>query len=257
MDGEHKNGVEIIVSYQAVNEATGKTVTMDVYDEAFALDAVKSVAEMTEVVATGRYKAAFTPDAEGEWIVVMKNTTDGNGAVVKAFSVGGHNVDGIGDAIVTVDGKVDTVDGKIDTVDTVVDAIKAVTDVETGVKAAVDALQDISTANVATELATYDAPTKAEMDTKIDALTDIDSDGVNAACDTALSDYDAATGAEVATVDGKVDALTDITPAQVATELETYDAVKKSELDAVQGGSETLETIKSAVDSISSPAMVG
>lgn len=65
--------------------------------------------------------------------------------------------------------------------------------------------------------------------------------------------------AGVATVDGKVDALVDITPTQVATELETYDAVKKSELDAIQGGSETLESIKTAVDSVSSvnPPMVG
>jgi hypothetical protein len=42
-------------------------------------------------------------------------------------------------------------------------------------------------------------------------------------------------------------------------ELETYDAVKKSELDALQGGTETLESIKTAVDGISSvaPPMVG
>lgn len=243
MDGEHKSGVEIVVEYQAVNTATGKTVTMDVYDEAYALDAGKSVAAMTEIVATGRYKAAFTPDAEGVWTAVMLNTTDSNGPVVKQFNVGGHNIDGIGDAV-------GAVDGKVDTMDTVVDAIKAVTDVESGVKADVAALNDVSTTEIATELATYDAPTKAELDSGLAGLTDIDAAGVNAEVDTALADYDAATGAEVA-------ALNDVSTTEIATELETYDAVKKSELDAVQGGSETLETVKTAITALGSPAMVG
>jgi len=122
--GIYKNGVAIIVTYQAVNCATGKTVTMDVYDEAHAKDEAKCVAEMTEVAATGRYYATFTPDAEGEWIIVMKNTTDGNGEVVKAFAVAGHDVDEIGDNLATVD-------GKIDTVDTVVDGIQTDLDNET------------------------------------------------------------------------------------------------------------------------------
>ena len=180
-DGKHKNGVAITITYQAVNEATGKTVTMDIYDEAHLLDAPKSVAAMTEIVATGRYYATFTPDAEGDWTAVMKNTTDSNGAVVKFYPVGGHNIDGIGDDVA--------------------------------------ALNNVSTSDL----------------------------------DTALGTYDAATGTEIAVVDGKIDVL-DIV---IATELELYDGVKKSELDAVQGGSETLETIKTAVDSISSPAMVG
>lgn len=219
MDGEYKNGVEIVVTYQAVDEATGKTVTMDVYDESFALDAAKSVAAMTEVVATGRYKAAFTPDAEGEWIVVMKNTTDSNGAVVKAFSVGGHNIDGIGDAIAAVDTKValDTTVAKDSTV----------------AKAATVAL-DATVAKEAT----------------IVALNDVTPAEVNTQCDTALTDYDAATGAEIT-------ALNNVSIAQIVAELETYDGVKKVELDAIQGGTETLETIKTAVDAIGSPAMVG
>ncbi len=219
-DGKHKNGVAITVIYQAVNEATGKTIKMDVYDEAHAEDVGKAVAAMTEFAATGRYYGVFTPDAEGDWTVVMKNTTDSNGAIVKFYPVGGHNIDSIGDDIANLN------------------------------NLAAGDLNNLATSDLDTALATYDPPTKTEIDTKIDALTDIDSAGVNAACDTALTDYDAATGTEIG-------ALNDLSAANVATELETYDAVKKSELDAVQGGSETLESIKTAVDAFGSPAMAG
>ena len=95
----YKNGVAILVTYQAVNVATGKTVTMAVYDEAHALDEAKGSAGMTEIGATGRYYASFTPDAEGEWIVICKNTSDSNGEVFKAYGVVGHDLDSIGDAI--------------------------------------------------------------------------------------------------------------------------------------------------------------
>jgi len=131
--GIYKSGVAIIVTYQAVNVATGKTVTMDVYDEAHALDEAKSIAEMTEIGATGRYYATFTPDAEGEWIVIMKNTTDGNGEVVKAFAVAGHDVDSIGDTLATVDGKVDTVDGVVDGIVTDIAAVDGKIDTLDGV----------------------------------------------------------------------------------------------------------------------------
>lgn len=141
-DGIYKNGVAIEVSYQAVNSATGKTVTMDVYDASHALDAGKSIAAMTEVGSTGRYYASFTPDTEGNWIVLMENTTDSNGKVIKAFAVVAHNIDSLGDDIA--------------------------------------ALQDISTTQVGSEvdssLATYDAPTKAELDTAESNIRGADSD---------------------------------------------------------------------------------
>lgn len=166
--GIYKNGVAIIATYQAVASATGKTITMNVYDEAHALDAGQSGA-MAEIGATGRYWKSFTPDAEGEWIITMVNTTDGGGETVKSYAVAGHDLDSVGDLVTTLDGKADTID-------TVVDAIKAVTDVETGVKAAVNALENISTADVATELGTYDAPTKAELDTAELNIRGADSD---------------------------------------------------------------------------------
>jgi len=95
----YKDGVSIIVTYQASNAATGKTIAMDIYDESQALDATKSVAAMTEIGTTGRYYATFTPDAEGEWIAMMYDSVSGTGDVVKAFKVVGHDVDSIGDNI--------------------------------------------------------------------------------------------------------------------------------------------------------------
>ena len=79
--GTYKNNISIMVTYQAVACATGKTIQMDVYDETHAKDNPQC-GTMTEIGTTGRYYKSFTPDAEGEWIVLMKNTTDSNGEVV-------------------------------------------------------------------------------------------------------------------------------------------------------------------------------
>ena len=169
----------IEVIYQAAGATTGLVdVKMDVYDEAHIEDVAKGVAAMTEVGTTGRYYASFTPYAEGEWTVLIDSIV-APGKVVKHYTVVAHDVDSVGDDVATVDGKVVT------------------------------------------------------------------------------------TIADVATVDGKVTALNDIAPADVATELATYDAPTKAELDSaeasIKGGRETLETIKTAVDGISyvSPPMVG
>ncbi len=138
--GIYKDGVAIIVVYQAVNTATGKTITMDIYDEGYLLDAVKSVAAMTEVVGTGRYYATFTPDAEGEWIAVMKNTTDSNGEIVQAFAVAGHDLDSVGDTVAAIDTLIKAA-GAGDLA-----AMKTILDTESGVKAAVVALNDFDPA---------------------------------------------------------------------------------------------------------------
>lgn len=197
----------IEVSYQAAGAQTGlDDVKLDVYDESHALDAGKSVAAMTEIGATGRYFATFTPDAEGEWTVLMDSATT-PGKVVKKYTVVAHDVDSVGDAVAVADGKV------------------------VGVAGQITALQDISTAEVNTEvdsaLSDYDAPTKAELDSGLAALNDVSAADVNAQCDTALTDYDAATGAEVA-------ALNDIDAAAVNAEVDTalsdYDVAKASDI---------------------------
>jgi hypothetical protein len=121
----NKVNVEVEVSYQAVGAQSGLSdVQMDVYDEGHAIDATKS-GVMTEIGSTGRYYKTFTPDAEGEWTVMIDSVT-APGKVVKHYSVKGHDVNSVGDAV-------------------------------TG-------LNNLSSSDVATELATYDAPTKAELD---------------------------------------------------------------------------------------------
>ena len=71
---------------------------MNVYDETQTLDGTKSVASMTEIGVTGRYRATFTPDAEGDWIVLMEDGT-GKGKVVAHYEVIAHDMDSVGDAI--------------------------------------------------------------------------------------------------------------------------------------------------------------
>lgn len=168
---QYKVSKAIEVTYQAAGATAGlNDVTMVIYDEGHALDGVGFPdVVMTEVGATGRYYGAFTPDVEGEWQVQIDSVT-APGKVIRQFTVVAHDVDSVGDAVAVTDGKV-------------------------------DALNDVSTAQVNTEVDTaltdYDAPTKAEMDSKIDALTDIDAAGVNAEVDQALVDYDVAKASDI------------------------------------------------------------
>jgi len=86
--------------------------------------------------------------------------------------------------------------------------------VETAVLNAIGLLNNISTAEVATELATYDAPTKAELDATQTAITDaisalnnITTAQVNAEVDTALADYDGPTKAELDSAQASIEGL--------------------------------------------------
>lgn len=231
--GIYKNGVAIEVSYQAVACATGKTVTMDVYDEAHAKDVAKCVAAMTEYASTGRYYASFTPDAEGNWLVIMENTTDNNGEVLKLFEVCGQDLDSVGDAV---------------------DAIKAVTDVESGVKAAVDALNDVSTAEIATELETYDGPTKDEMDTAHALLaTEAKQDVIDGFHD--VPSEDAATDAQMRDVVGK---KTDTVAGTSVIALAKQVLADTGSTGSIRGADDdTLKSLSDQIDAVSAPAMVG
>lgn len=240
--GTYKNGVAIIYTYQAVGLATGKTITSTVYDEAHA-DSAQGGA-MAEIGATGRYWKAFTPDAEGEWIVVITNTTDGGGDVVKAYAVAGHDIDSLGDAVA--------------------------------------ALENISTANVATELATYDGPTDAELDTAI-ALVTTKTDNLPAS-PAPSSEYDtemARITADVATEAKQdvIDAFHDVPGEDSVDDVVMSDVVGKKS-DTVAGTSmialtkqlladtgttgsirgaddDTLKSLSDQIDAVSAPAMVG
>jgi len=143
MQGLFKNDEVIDVTYQATKITTGLLdVTMKIYDESRALDAINFPdVVMTEIGTTGRYYGAFTPDVEGVWTVLINSATK-PGEVVKTFMVTAHNIDSVGDAVA--------------------------------------ALNNLSTAQVNVEvdsaLADYDGPTKAELDASELAIRGVDSD---------------------------------------------------------------------------------
>ena len=107
----------IDVIYQAPGATTGKTVTMEIYDESGAKDLIDFPdVTMAEIVATGRYQGSFTPDAEGEWIIHIALST-GDGKIVKQYSVGQQNINSIGAIVAGIDTQLDTVETKIDGLD--------------------------------------------------------------------------------------------------------------------------------------------
>ncbi len=97
-----KVGNPINVYYQAAGAATGQTIAMDVYDETQSLVTGSSVAAMTEIGSTGRYRESFTPDAEGDWFLTMYDSANNTGKVVKHYEIVGHDVDSIGDEVTLV-----------------------------------------------------------------------------------------------------------------------------------------------------------
>lgn len=180
--GEYKSGVPIEVTYQAPGSATGKTVNMEVYDEG-RVKVAGGPTVLDEIVATGRYYGAFTPDAEGIWTVEIE-VSDGTGKVVKQYAVAGHDIDSIGDAVVATDSAITVTIGKVDAVDS-----------------ALTALENISKADVNAEIGsvldTYDAPTKAELDSVLATMENVSQAEINAQVDSALADYDGPTKAEL------------------------------------------------------------
>lgn len=142
--GDYKVGKAIVVSYVAPNLESGlgsagtDVLECDIYDEANG--SFLSSQSMTEIGNSGMYYMSFTPDAAGKWHARVFETV---GATKKKVGARSYNVE-LTD-ISDIHSLASTIDGKI------------------------DALNDLSAADVGTavasELNTYDAPTKAEMDT--------------------------------------------------------------------------------------------
>jgi hypothetical protein len=119
---------------------------MNVYDETDTLDGVQSGA-MAQIGASNRWHKTFTPDENGNWSVEI--TDNKGGEVIRDFSVGDYDISEVGAGVATVEAKV-------------------------------DALNDVSPAEVNTEvdtaLADYDGPTKAELDSAESNIRGADSD---------------------------------------------------------------------------------
>jgi len=227
-NGEYKNGVAIIATYQAANCGTGLTVLMDIYDEAHAKDEAKCIAAMTEIGATGRYYATFTPDAEGEWIALMYISA-GVGEVVKSFAVAGHNLDGVGDAVDAIQTDLDNATDGLGALKTLIEAVPD----SDAVNAACDTA--ISDADLAT--ATNLATVAGYIDTEVAAIqTDLDNetDGL-----------------------GALKAAIDTTAGYIDTEVGALKDDLDNETDGLGALKALIDTANSGIGAIASPAMVG
>jgi len=107
--GIYKSGEQINLVYQAINCLSGAIPVGTVFDEGGVVDAAKSTSLTSQLllgektgVAGGRYHGHFIPDAEGRWTIVIQDK-NGDGEVSKVYSVVGHNVDSIGDAVAALD----------------------------------------------------------------------------------------------------------------------------------------------------------
>ena len=96
----------IDVEYIPDNGKSGETVTMEIYDETGVKDAVNFPdVVMTERGSSGIYDGSFTPDTQGEWVVFISYGS-GKGKTIKKYSVGGYNLDAIGQTVDSIDGAV-------------------------------------------------------------------------------------------------------------------------------------------------------
>ena len=160
--------IEIV--YQAPNKESGLTgltaVEAEIYLPSNDKDSNFPDVALVEIGSSGTYNGTFTPDAEGEWKVII-HKSDGDGQVVKRYSVGLHNVSSVGEGVSGINTAVADLDGDVVALDTKVEALPDAAEVN---------------AEVDTALAEYGVSTKVDEDAahavtdgKIDALAlDVD-----------------------------------------------------------------------------------
>ncbi len=89
----------IDITYQTDGAKSGETVTLEIFDETGVKDLTNFPdITMTEILTTGRYGGSFTPDVQGEWIIMISYSS-GKGKTVKQYSVGGYNLDDVGQKV--------------------------------------------------------------------------------------------------------------------------------------------------------------
>lgn len=96
-------GEVINVEYNTDSFKSGETVIMEIFDETFAKDLI-NFPDVTMVERTDEpiYDGSFIPDTQGEWLVVCYYGSD-KGKRIRKFSVGGYNLDDVGQKIDTIE----------------------------------------------------------------------------------------------------------------------------------------------------------
>lgn len=119
----YKVNEPIKVLYQAPNKQSGLTdIVGEIYLPNGSKDSNFPDLFFTERGFSGTYISEFTPNALGEWQVIV-HLNDGSGQVTKQYSVGSYDVTGVGIAVEDVEDKVDIIDSTLDGVDIQVDNI--------------------------------------------------------------------------------------------------------------------------------------
>jgi hypothetical protein len=111
---------EIKIVYQAPNKQSGLTITAETILPGDIKDSYFPDQVLIEVLGKGIYTGTFTPNTTGEWQIVVHKPGD-EGQVVKRYSVGGHNVDSVGNKADNIKTTVDGIDTQLDTVETKID----------------------------------------------------------------------------------------------------------------------------------------
>jgi hypothetical protein len=99
MQGTHRIGEVIEVTYQAPGAQSGLDIRMFVFDPTKTLvEGVSPPIQMQEIGSEGEYVASFTPGTSGVWRAICRVAT-GGGQVIKPYFVVPHNIHSIGDDI--------------------------------------------------------------------------------------------------------------------------------------------------------------
>ena len=109
----YKNNEPIDLIYQAPNKESGLTgvIAKIILPSGFP-DSNFPDENLIERGSTGTYHGTFTPNQVGDWQLIF-HKADGSGQVTKTYSVGDHNVNSVGAAILSVDSKLDDLDAKV------------------------------------------------------------------------------------------------------------------------------------------------
>jgi hypothetical protein len=112
--------IEIV--YQAPNKEVGLTITAEIVLPNGSKDSNFPDITLTELLSKGIYTGNFTPNAIGDWKVVVHKPGD-EGQVVKRYSVGDYNVHSIGGSIESLETSVDGVGSQVTTVESKIDSL--------------------------------------------------------------------------------------------------------------------------------------